>query len=280
MSLSKLYCEGEDQGFDVRMLSYVLRGAQPGLVVEPWGGKESLPKAVISDRRRGLASAAICDGDFSRTEHMVTPPDGVMVWRTKMGSVEHDIGWIWRRKEIENYLLDVEVLSAALQWSAEQRARYEAVLQAAFERLSGCTAGRMALTICAPRKRRLETSLPLGLEEANLRGQLLERASNYNDEATIDSVRLGETFDRLLPRCKPGGDLFQRAAERFAGKDLLASLQQLPGISSIDKRLKSRASIEDAVIEGMDRAGPAVIDWLPEWRSLHDAVAAWSPPTA
>lgn len=276
--MSVLYCEGAENSPDVRLLGLLL-GDVVGEIV-PWGGKDGLPAMVNRGRRKGQPVCALIDGDFPRDPDVWAHSDEACVWEQgKEAKSKVQLGWRWRRKEVENYLLDPVVLAGAFGWSADQTNDYRAVLERVFDDIAVHTAARMALTACAPKRNRLDTNINLGLDHAAVRATLESLAKAHDDEAKVDADKLIRWFDALMPRCQQG-PFRQHAVSAFAGKNVLALLQNTPGVKKIDPNLKVGKNLYSPLISALESKGPAVIDWLPEWRSLHDTVAAWSPPTA
>jgi hypothetical protein len=276
--VSVLYCEGAENSPDVRLLGLLL-GDVVGEIV-PWGGKDGLPAMVNRGRRKGLPVCALIDGDFPRDPDAWAHSDEACVWEHGgNGPSKVLLGWRWRRKEVENYLLDPVVLAGAFGWSADQTNDYRAVLEHVFDDIAVHTAARMALTVCAPPRNRLNTEINLGDDLSTVRATLEARALEHDQKAKLDVDKLLRWFDALIPGCQ-NGPFRQHPMSAFAGKNILARLQNAPGVQKIDRNLKDHKKLTAAVFGALESEGSAVIDWLPEWRSLHDAVAAWSPPTA
>ena len=106
MPVSVLLCEGEDNSPDVRLLGALLRGT--GVSVEPSGGKGVLQNLVRSRRFQNPRVCGLTDGDFPRKPEtwMLSSDEGPRPWVPK----DAMLGWKWRRKEVENYFIDPEVL--------------------------------------------------------------------------------------------------------------------------------------------------------------------------
>lgn len=195
---------------------------------------------------------------------------GPVVW-TIQGEM---LGWQWRRKEIENYLVDPEVLTRALGWDAAKRGAYESSLERVLDDLGPATAARMALTACAPRKVRLATDVRLGAAEAELERDLVDIAAKYNEGARVEELALVETFRWCLPECRPGGRFRAQAREVFAGKNIVDRIQSTAGF---DRELKNKDALFERVLVALERDA-APHEWLPEWRALRGAVESWEPP--
>ena len=269
MPVSVLLCEGGDNSPDVRLLGVILRGT--GVLIEPSGGKDGLPNLVRGRRRQDHHVCGLADGDFPRKPEAWTPPADAAprAWIVQ----ESMLGWMWRRKEVENYFIDPDVLQRALGWDAPKKTEYVARLSALLDALGHATAARIALTACAPRKARLDTAVPLDTTKHQLEGHLRGRAQDYNDGARLDEVKLIDAFERHVPDCLPGGRFRSRALDVFAGKDVFARMQNTAGFPP---ELKSKPRLEESVLDALARDA-APHDWLPEWAALRSAVEGWSP---
>lgn len=269
MPVSVLLCEGVDNGPDVRLLGAILRGT--GVSIEPSGGKDGFSNLVRSRRRQNPRVCGLSDGDFPRKPETWTPPTdaGPRVWKLQ----DAMLGWMWQRKEVENYFIDPDVLQRALRWDAAKRTAYVTQLERLLDALGHATAARIALTACAPRKLRLDTAVPLDATEDKLREHLRERARVYNDGAGLDVAKLIEAFERHAPECLPGGRFRARALEVFAGKDVFARLQNTSGFAA---ELKNKPRLEETILDALLR-DEAPHEWLPEWTALRAAVMSWLP---
>lgn len=183
------------------------------------------------------------------------------------------LGWQWRRKEIENYFVDPDVLARAFRWDERRKQDYADRLDALFDALAPATAARMALTARAPRKTRVETRVSLDASVDELADELRRRALAYNEGAVLDADALLATFARCVPECRAGGRFRPHALEVFAGKNIVAKLQSTAGFPELKnwERLAERIL---AALEGDE----APHTWHPEWDALRSAVGAWQPP--
>ncbi|WP_437287892.1 hypothetical protein [Sorangium sp. So ce406] len=273
--MSVLLCEGEDNSPDVRLLHAILRGT--GVQVEPSGGKDAFAGLIRGRRRQNPGVCGITDGDFPRDPGAwtVATDPGPRQWTVRHGEKQLVLGWRWRRKEVENYLLDPDVLARALRWDPAAKSRYVAQLERVFNALGHVTAARIALTCCAPRRNRLETQVRLDATREELAQELRKKAGEYTDGARLDTDKLLEAFERHVPDCLSGGRFRQHALEVFAGKNILAKIQSTPGFA-FDPLLKSRPELEERILNALEHdAEPHA--WLPEWAALRSAVETWIP---
>lgn len=190
MPVSVLLCEGGDNSLDVRLLGQILRGTR--VVIEPSGGKDGFTNLIHSRRRSDPRVCGLSDGDFPRSPKTWVAPSNPVPPAWTVGGVV--LGWHWRRKEVENYTIDPDIVARVFRWTDVQRDDYSQRLSGLLDALAYPTAARMALTACAPRKRRVETSVPLGATKDELEAELKQRVTDYNTGAQIDEARLLEMF--------------------------------------------------------------------------------------
>lgn len=272
-----LLCEGTDGSPDIRLIAAILRGPVVG-VLRPSGGKEGF-RNLVSNLRAGDATKSVCglaDGDFPRRPESWVAPPLCREWRLSVNGVETMLGWMWRRKEIENFFVDPDVVARAHRWDAPTKVAYASALERVFDDLACVTAARMALTAHAPSRNRVDTSMRIDAGEAEIERALRRRAAEYNAHANIDEDALMASYRACLVECRSGGKFRASAVEVFAGKDILAKIQQTAGFS---REVKARDALVERILLAL--AGDlAPHTWLPEWSALRDAVGAWSPTTA
>ncbi len=101
-----LVCEGSTDGLDIRVLNLVIvQKLGRDVLLEPAGGDSSLGSVAEYLRQRyGARAYTIEDRNFRPQEKAEE------TWQ-QTGQTQ----WIWRRHEIENYLLDPRLIAAAFQ---------------------------------------------------------------------------------------------------------------------------------------------------------------------
>jgi hypothetical protein len=212
---------------------------------------------------------ALRDGDFPDDLANWTPVPTARRW--EVDGVAR--GWVWRRKELENYLLDAEVLTRTFRWSDADRARYDALLAelcaATWER----TAARMALVDLL---HRFERPVVKPFDPA-LRGDTLEAALRDRHRRAVGPTRfdadtLVARFRAFRALCAPGGP--GHSPWVIAGKDLLGAISRAPDIRARFPDLVVPERLTAAVL-GALAADPAPHTWLPEWVSLRADVRDW-----
>jgi hypothetical protein len=263
----QLLCEGDDRSVDAPLLRELLRGLP--VTVVPAASRGALERRADTD-----ATKAIRDGDFpTDLAHWLPVPrprlwhvDGV--WR----------GWIWRRKEIENYLLDPEVLVPTFGWSPERRDAYLSLLDELLHATAERTAARMALVGLLPGfERPVVKPFDPVLSGDALEDALRQRHRRARAATRFDEEELIARFRAFLPLFRPGGPGFHPWV--IAGKDLLGAIARIRGIRERFPELVVPARLADAVLAAM-RADPEPWRRLPEWSALRGHVDVWTsaPP--
>lgn len=135
MPVAKLFVEGALDGI-------LLNSVRPGdasFVIEYIGNKGALlPRARETRREKHITVCYLRDRDFDHD-----PSDDLT--RPTVDSTDRDgsvLGWRWARHEIESYLLEPAVVSAATGWDT---ADYSAALVADAHRIAQYTAARWLL---------------------------------------------------------------------------------------------------------------------------------------
>ncbi|HRI63170.1 MAG TPA: hypothetical protein PK156_03005 [Polyangium sp.] len=271
MSVSILLCEGIASSPDVRLLRVVLRRVQ--LEIVPSGGKDGLPSTVIALRSQVPQTCAFRDADFPRQPDTWTAATDAEQWTVKRDTGDVMVGWKLRRKEIENYFVDPNLLARVFGWDGAQEKDYSDKLDNILDELAIVTAARMALTACAATRNRLDTQVSFIADETRMKLELSQKAQNFNQGAQVDETKLLATFDRLLPECRRGGKFRQAGLDVFAGKNILARMQQTAGMPNV---VKNSDKLIEKVLDALEKA-PDSHTWVSEWEKVHDAVGAWTP---
>jgi hypothetical protein len=269
--LTVLYCEGNKQSIDTRVIRQLIPGE---CEVKPIGGKTSNSLAsIISDRNLDPSLAGLFDRDFDcETKEIDEQPISCF-------HLNVDVGWTWERKEIENYLIDPGVVKRA-GITGFRLETYQAILSEAAKSITIYSAARTALscftfvnywgdnqtdahlkgTYQFPRS-------PESRNKATCRTKIAEIVRKYKGDRIVEPENVLEKFDRILPDFQPGGVRFQNFLTFFAGKDLLAAMQQR---LSDDLGYASKDTIKiflERIINRLERENE-VWEWLPEWKKL------------
>lgn len=275
MPVNELLCEGVEGGPDVRLLRAILRRSVGE--VRPSGGKDGFRNLVVNLRASSKTSSVcgLADGDFPRKPGEWTPAPPCREWHVSTQKGQTMIGWMWRRKEIENYLVDPEVVGRALRWDTPKKEAYAAGLERVFDALAYATAARIALTEHAPTRTRMETAMRIDAGDAAAEQALRDGADDYNRGARIDVEALIESYRKWRVECLPGGKFRACAIDVFAGKNILAKIQQTAGFPP---EVKDAVGLFERILDALEK-DPAPHTWVPEWTALRAAVEAWVPPS-
>lgn len=260
----RLLCEGDDGSMDLRILAEILRHL-------PVQVQASHSRGVLERHADGQQTAALRDGDFPEELSRWRPEPRPRRWES--GGVWR--GWMWRRKEIENYILDPEVMCRSFGWwpGSEKALGYERLLDEVMEDTAERTAARLALLGLLPRyERRVVKPIDPSLSGEALVRDLRERHRRAEGRIRISEDALVERFLALRPLCLRGGPGFHLWV--MSGKDLLGGLARLRGVRERFPELIASEAVVEAVV-GALRLDPCPWEWLPEWSALREEVGAW-----
>lgn len=258
---ARLLCEGDERSPDAPLARAILRGVP--VTVVPVGSRGALLAAADDDTR------ALRDGDFPDDPAGWAPLPGVGAW----DEGGRRIGWRWRRKEVENYLVDPEVLARVYGWDAARRRAYDALLGAAIDACAERTAARMALLGLVPRfERRVVRPFDPVLAGDALVAELRDRHRRARQAPARSEDALVARFHALLPLCLPGGPCHHPWV--IAGKDLAGAFARIRGAREAFPALLDTRRLAADVIAAVERA-EAPHGWLPEWAALRAEVDGW-----
>ncbi len=249
MPVSRLLVEG---ALDAELLRPILAGS-PEVAIG--GSKYSLAPKARTERE--LRQINVCylrdrDFDFDPPEHASQP----VVDREHEGSV---LGWRWCRHEIENYLLDPKLVTAAMGWD---EAVYTAALVQAAQRIRFYQISRWVVGTARrslPPQYELNTRpqevqdseirLPTDLTEAAAARWTTDHVAAFY--VNIQVALAPETIAASLAQraASIGQTLFESTASVLlwcSGKDLMAALN--PG--SIPRGLRTRAYSAPSYVTG------------------------------
>jgi len=267
MPVTQLYVEGS---LDQRTLTGVLSGQ---VVVAARGTKDDLPHIVRRDMDDGKSGTAyLRDRDFD-SEPPPSQADEVAIDRELSGVV---LGYRWDRTELENYLLEPAIVSAAL---GVDRAEWSAELAKAAVQLHAYTAGRWTLGQLRARTRSITKvktrpdslggrifPLPRSLAEADVQAWLSVAVTRVSvavaREFDVTAVRKQFENYKVTLAGKSGGEILRW----YSGKDLfgiLAGYFQSKGINNSADAME-RVLVWLETTNGIS----AAIGHLPEWKNL------------
>lgn len=277
MSVNILYCEGGSKSTDIRVFRSFLPGS---CLVKQAGSKYGFDRRILFLKREGgrpaTEIAGIRDRDFDNDTS--APLRRPKTWIIREDDNDFEIGWIWERKEIENYLLDPNVVLHALGNNAPPIEDYEQALHETAKDISIYTAARIALSLSRVRILPLNNQwgeklgkghlFPEILTEASCRIAVSEIVSDYQQTYHIEEINVLAKFDEILPTCSEGGSRFSDFLTFFAGKDLLVSME--PKLKQFG--FHSYHTFREKIIVQIEKSTEDVWAWLPEWQELYHAV--------
>lgn len=261
--MRRLLVEGHPHSHDAPLVRAVARGL--AIEVVPSATRGAIEAEVDGDAVRGLV-----DGDF---------PASLVYWRpepapTRWWARGRRCGWRWRRKELENYWLDGEVLARALGWDDARRADFEGFLAGLVVVAAERTAARVALLGLLDRwDRQVCKPFDPVLAGEALVAALRERHRRAKRPPRFDEEALVERFRAALPALAPGGPAHHPWV--IAGKDLFQAAAQAPGVRHRFPELIDARALGARILAALD-ADPAPWTWVPEWAVLRAELGAWS----
>jgi hypothetical protein len=218
--------------------------------------------------------AGLRDRDF---DDDTTAPAGIShEWRVDNGRTW--LGWIWERREIENYVIDPDIVHRALELSDSTNTVYREALRVAAQSIMEYTAARYALSLSrtrflplpddwGPSRGRDGHHFPGSQNEADCRQAIEIIVQQYQQSQFVSKEQVLGKFDELLSTCRVGGVRLTHFVTFFAGKDLLYAME--PAL--IDLGFQSAMQFREFVIYKLQRSAD-VWTWLPEWTRLRDAI--------
>lgn len=238
-----LFCEGEPQSLDYRLLSSLLRDRPPTTLIVPLGGKQGL-RSFIRGRLAGYTNpppyVAFRDRDFD-----VEPPDDV----TLISPQPDRPIYLTYRAAIENYLLDATVIDRywttlsknAPKWNHGDSPGVTDVrswMNDAARQISSYQAVRWALSNLKPSHRWPELGttwtngsgdLPTSLAEDDCLAEAKNLVNDYRTETSnVSEESFLEGYQRFSARF--AAPKFVDQAEHlvwFHGKDIKKAMQRL-----------------------------------------------------
>lgn len=282
MPVGNLYCEGSRKSLDIRVIQLLVLGV--GCRMIPTEGKRELwqklkvlmtsPEVTSTTQ---IISAGIRDRDFDPQFYQTldNPQYRPINWNYK----NSQIGWVWERKEIENYLIDPVIVRKTLADRVDIP-RYEVALQSSAETLSEYTAARVALSLCRHQPAMLENRwgeacglrhhcLPQQRDYHSCIKGIEEICQNHGRQYQLTPSKVVEEFQRLLPSFERSGSKFAHFLTVFSGKDLLTAM----GSELMQMELGEPGQFLARILKRLETSPEPVWEWLPEWQRLREAIA-------
>jgi hypothetical protein len=275
MSVSLLYCEGGDKSPDSRILSKILAGV---CTVEAFGSKYGFNNKIMIARGFQPATAGIRDRDFD-DEDESPPKNRPRIWSVNWQNQTVQLGLLWERKEIENYIIDPDVVRFALGSKAPPASDYRAALDDAAHLIADYSAARIALSQSAIKKPKQlrnywhsttggKHPFPDSLTEADCYAGIRSCVQDYNRIQTVSEEDVLTTFQQILPTCRSGGVRFQHYLTFFSGKDLLCGMERVGA-----RFIRGTAwDFCNVLVERIANSKEDIWNWLPEWQQLRNLV--------
>ena len=211
-----LLCEGGNNSPDVLVLRKLLAGR---CLIKPEGGKYGMGNRILARREeyRHANVHGMLDGDFISKGKWKRPHSKPRLW-TKDRNIS--FGWRWKRKEIENYLIDYEVIRRALGISAPKETGYIKLLETARDSVAVYQAARTALSTCRKqftplsssfghKRSSLKHTFPDDLGEDACISAIKRVVTKNNFEQFIEYNEVIDMFNELLPECQSGGERYK-----------------------------------------------------------------------
>lgn len=275
MPVNLLFCEGVAGSPDIRVLSTLLQGFVGE--VRPSGPKYGLGHRIRAHREVMQTSriAGIIDGDF--VGDWPSPEPDPKRWVIPGNIV---LGWRWRRKEIENYLIDPIVVVGALGEGAPNREVYGGLLTQAADTIAIYQAARTALSLVRTRFEPLPDCwgpprtadrhpFPPDISDAACRGGIETTVTDHAIEQTVTVEQAIDRYEQLLPDFAADGIRRQDYLSTFAGKDLLIGMDA--GLRNLG--FQSSSAFREKIVLGIEKAGAVLArTWITEWAALATAV--------
>ena len=271
MPLAVLFVEGK---LDSEMLNPLLQGTP---VLKEGGSKNVLKPRTRTEREDSRINVGyLRDRDFD----FDPPPDDPQPV-TEFCHTGIPCGWHWCRHEIENYLLEPAIVSAALGWAQEE---INQALRAAAWKIRGYQAARWTIG----RVRRFlpphyqlntrpgavaELQLPPILEAEAASAWAFEAIARHRQlfVSVSEEKQVAALFDEYHGQFD--ADFMADVAKIltwFSGKDLIAGLAEwLQGRATMNPG-QFRASLRDWIMANPD----TTLELLPEWRGLLKVIRA------
>jgi hypothetical protein len=282
MPVTVLFCEGVRGGADARVLDKLL---VPNCRVEPVGSKHAMDMLILARREVSplVTVMGLKDGDFDRDWQ--APSDQPRPWTKRVGAGRTErIGWIWARKEIENYLIDPEVVARALGPGAPPPDRYRDALDRAAAEISDYTAARIALSQFRPTVRPLTNQwgrrrgrdryhFPDDLSRMGCRKSIRGLVRRQAQGTLPEPKRVLAAFYSLIPLHQTAGLRRAHYLHTYAGKDLLIQMDS-------DLRRLGFGDFTDfreRILAGIRFTTDDIANWLPEWAALRAEIQNYTP---
>ena len=269
MPIARLFIEGS---LEAEILNPILQGAP---VLQRGGSKNGLkPRALTERKENKVAAGYLRDRDFD-----YEPPDDLSQPTVDYLDGGTSIGWRWCRHEIENYLIDPLLVSAAMAWPITdiEDALRQSARKIRYYEAARWTVGIVRRTL--PPHFKLNTrpddlneiALPSALDSISVNEWALKNIDTHrscieaksNPQSVLKSL---EFYSTLFE------DVFISDVSKvllwFSGKDLLAGMSDWLMTKNMENPGAYRAALRDWIISNPEQT----LEILPEWKSLTEVL--------
>ncbi|MDR0603790.1 MAG: hypothetical protein LBG80_05745 [Bacteroidales bacterium] len=283
LSVDLLFCEGGTQSYDIRILSKLL---PLSCRVIAGGSSRGLRKRIDHARQfyETKSVFAIRDRDFPKKWTGVSQK--VLDWITPdhLGELKQ-WGWIWARREIENYLIDPIIVQKSLDVHVQQKIsdvsyfnleEYISALNSARDSIRIYQAARTALTQ-AGKPSYLRTNFGKARGKYNYRfpqkrdilscEQEMKKMFQTRNKQIITINETLENFHRIFEEeCSFGKPRYNDYLYAFSGKDILWAMEDW--FAKIG--LKNNINFQEIILTGIENSYEDIATWCNEWKNLFD----------
>ncbi len=277
MPVDVLLCEGVSGSSDARIVRTLLAGT---CSIEPSGSKHGMDTRVLAWRAATPGSTIACLRDADLDSPWPRERERPQQWvKNTAGGQSVNLGWLWSRTEVENYVIDPNVVASALGFDAPTQTQYQEILVRATERLAAYTAARVALSMNQITFKSLlsqwdKRRLPRNLEKSAYRKHLKRLMRECGQGSASSEKQVLGRFKVLLREFEENGIRRSDYLHTYSGKQLLIQISaDLPTISFADF-----GSFREAILLAIERADQTdIILWVPEWAEHRRQLVGFIP---
>jgi hypothetical protein len=280
-----LFCEGGVQSYDIRILKKLLKLTYQ---VVAGGSTRGLRKRIDLARQiYGTESVyVIRDRDFP--EKWTGASQKVLDWITPdhLG-VMKQWGWIWARREIENYLIDPIIVQKSLDVLMQQKIsdvsafnleEYISAVNSARDSIMIYQAARIALTQagkpCYLRtnfgkaRGKYNYHFPQKRDMLSCEQEIKNLFQNRNQQIFTIKETL-ENFHRIFEEeCSFGKPRYNDYLYAFSGKDILWAMEEWFSKTGFQNNI----AFQETILTGIENSHENIATWCNEWQNLFDVL--------
>ncbi|MDR2408893.1 MAG: hypothetical protein LBE13_12390 [Bacteroidales bacterium] len=280
-----LFCEGSVQSCDIRILKKLLKLT---CQVVAGGSTRGLRKRVDLARQIYGAESVYVIRDRDFPEKWTGMPQKILNWITPdhLGVVKQ-WGWLWARREIENYLIDPIIVQKSLDVHGQQKIsdirhfnldEYIAALNSARDSIMIYQAARIALTQ-AGKPCYLRTNFGKARGKYNYRfpqkrdmlsceQEIKKLFQNQSQRAVTINEVLGNFHRIFEEECSFGKPRYNDYLYAFSGKDILWAMEEWFSKTSFQNNI----TFQEIILTGIENSSKDIATWCNEWQYLFDVL--------